>query len=305
MSKSDHILARYPKGSKLSLVAVPDIVTGEGLDEALKGVDAVAHTASPYQLSVEDPMRDFIRPAVDGTLSVLKAAKAAGIKRVVVTSSFAAVTDFTKGGPFRDYTYTSKDWNPSTLENALEPGRPGAFVYSASKTLAEHAALDYGKSSGLQVVTLNPPMIYGPPLQAMNTKADVNTSSNAIYALISGPADREVPGDRLPLFCSVQDVALAHVKAIEASDEVAGQRFILCGGAFTWNQAVEYLQTARPALASRLPKLPKDTAPHATIATLDVTPAKELLGFKEFKGWKETLLETVDALVAKEKEWTA
>lgn len=60
-------------------------------------------------MTVEDPKRDFIEPAVEGTLSVLRAAKKAGIKRVVVTSSFAAVTDFTKGGPWRDYTYTRCD----------------------------------------------------------------------------------------------------------------------------------------------------------------------------------------------------
>lgn len=75
-------------------------------------------------------MKDFIDPAVQGTLSILKAAKEAGIKRVVVTSSFAAVTNFNKGGAFREYTYTAADWNPTTLEQALEEGRPGAFVYS-------------------------------------------------------------------------------------------------------------------------------------------------------------------------------
>lgn len=63
-------------------------------------------------------------------------------------------------GAFRDYTYTSEDWNPTTLEVACEPGRIGAFVYSASKTLAEHAALDYGavKENNLEVVTMNPPV---------------------------------------------------------------------------------------------------------------------------------------------------
>ncbi|KAM0754517.1 NAD(P)-binding protein [Meredithblackwellia eburnea MCA 4105] len=301
-AKSAGLIERYPAGSKFELVEVQDIVTGEGLDAALEGVDAVAHTASPYALTVEDPMKDFIRPAVDGTLSVLKAAHAKGIKRVVVTSSFAAVTNFGLGGPFRDYTYTSADWNPTTLEQACEPGRIGAFVYSASKKLAEEAALNYGKETGLQVVTLNPPMIYGPPLQAIESKADVNTSSATIYALISGPADRAVPGNRLPLFVNVEDIALAHVRALEASDEVAGQRFILCGGAFTWEDAIEYLQTARPALATRLPKLPSPPEPKQQIAILDVTPAKKLLGMT-FKEWKPTLLETIDALVEREKEW--
>ncbi|KAI5481793.1 NAD-dependent epimerase/dehydratase [Pseudohyphozyma bogoriensis] len=300
-AKSQHILDRYPKGSKLELVEVKDIVTGEGLSSALEGVDAVAHTASPYSLSVTDPMKDFISPAVDGTLSVLKAAKAAGIKRVVVTSSFAAVTDFTKGGPWRDYTYTGEDWNPTTLEQACEPGRIGAFVYSASKKLAEKAALEYGEKEGLEVITMNPPMIYGPPIQAMDKREDINTSSAAIYALIDGPADRPVPDNRLPLFCAVTDVAKAHRLALEVP--AAQGRYILCGGAFTWEDAVEYIAQERPELASRLPKLPETKAPRKTIATLDTTPAKEVLGLKEFVKWKAILLETLDALVEKEKQW--
>ncbi|KAK4704117.1 hypothetical protein P7C70_g2091, partial [Phenoliferia sp. Uapishka_3] len=403
-AKSQHILDRYPKGAKLALVEVPDIVTGEGLAEALNGVDAVAHTASPsvgrrsnegfhstssrwYSVSLEGGKG----ACSSGTLAALKLNRpnrerppqAAGIKRVVVTSSFAAVTNFTlgalltlslstktdelsSGGPFRDYTYTSKDWNPSTLENAVEPGRPGAFVYSASKTLAEHAALDYGKESGLQgepfpqiltvylkakllksrsrdlepshdlyvrpladrerIADLNQLPIDGPPLQAMHSKSDINTSSNAIYALISGPSEREVPGNRLPLFCNVTDVALAHVKGsfhlqiflsvdgVSCSAGVLspGNRLasflIPSEGNLTLHQllqAIEYLATARPALASRLPQLPKEAAAPQKIATLDVSPAKELLGMSEFKGWKETLLETIDALVDKEKEWGA
>merc|ERR1711939_173005 len=118
-AKGESILTRYPDNKdKLELVEVPDIVEGTGLAEALKGVDVVAHVASPYALTVQDPLKDFIQPAVNGTLSVLKACKVAGINRVVVTSSFAAVTNFDLGGPWRDYTYTSDDWNPTTMEQA-------------------------------------------------------------------------------------------------------------------------------------------------------------------------------------------
>ncbi|GAA5865444.1 hypothetical protein JCM8547_001246 [Rhodosporidiobolus lusitaniae] len=303
--KAQHLFERYPEhADKLSLVEVKDIVTGEGLKEALQGVDAIAHTASPYALTYTHPIKDFIDPAVKGTLSVLKAAKEAGIKRVVVTSSFAAVTNLNAGGPWRDYTYTAADWNPATIEDVLKPGCPGPFVYSASKTLAERAAIDYAAENGLIVSTLCPPMVYGAPLQKVASKNDVNTSSAAIYSLITGPEDREVPWNRLPLFVNVQDLALAHVKALEISDDVAGQRFLLYGGSFTWEDAIAHLQTARPALASRLPKLPetfKDAG--KLIAKLDITPAREVLGLKALKGWKETLEETIDALVEIEKQF--
>lgn len=170
LSKAQFLLDRYPTGFELTEVSctreslrqnwcsrsaqVTDVIDDkEGLAAAMKGVDAIAHTASPYALTVTDPMRDFINPAVEGTLSVLRAAKEAGIKRVVVTSSFAAVTDFNKGGAWREYNYTDSDWNPTTLEEACEDGRAGAFVYSASKKLAEKAALDFGEKNGLEVVT--------------------------------------------------------------------------------------------------------------------------------------------------------
>lgn len=144
----------------------------------------------------------------------------------------------------------------------------------------------------------------GPPLQAIGSKDEVNTSSNAIYTLINGPAEREVPGNRLPLFCHVVDVALAHVRAVEKPAElVAGKRFLLCGGAFTWEEAIEHLATVRPELKPRLPKLPAEQAPRGTIAHLDTTPAQKDLGIEHFRKWKPTLEETIDSLVQREKEW--
>lgn len=153
-----------------------------------------------------------------------------GISRVVITSSFAAVTDFSKGGPFRSYTYTSHDWNPTTLSEALSPGKPGPFVYSASKTLAEQAAHEFSKENpSVSVTSMNPPMIYSSPLPGtVKDKKGINTSSNAIYGLIEGDKDREVPWNRLPLFCATEDVAKAHRKALEVDvEKVRGQRVSL------------------------------------------------------------------------------
>ncbi|BGP21484.1 hypothetical protein JCM10295v2_000359 [Rhodotorula toruloides] len=198
-------------------------------------------------LTYIEPFKDFIDPAVKGTLRVLEAAKGAGVKRVVVISSFAAVTNFKEGGPWRDYTYTGADWNPLTVEDCLVPDVPGPVVYSASKTLADRAAHDYAAKNDLILCTINPPVIYGPPLQRVASRSEINTSSGAIYALINGDAEREVPSNRLPLFAHVKDVAVAHVK---------GQRFLICGGAFTWEEAIVHLSWVHPSLAPRLPKLP-------------------------------------------------
>lgn len=76
------------------------------------------------------------------------------------------------------------------------------------------------------ISTLNPPMIYGPPLQKVASRDEVNTSSQAIYNLINGEPGREVPWNRLPLFVNVRDIALAHVRALEVEDvnKVKSQR---------------------------------------------------------------------------------
>ncbi|BGP44748.1 hypothetical protein JCM10450v2_000562 [Rhodotorula kratochvilovae] len=282
-AKAEHLRSRYPDhADKLELVEVPDLVTGEGLEEAVKGVDAIAHTASPYTFTFTDPIKDLIDPAVKGTLSVLKAAK------------------------WRDYTYTSADWNPSTIDDVHDLPPPG--VYSLSKKLAEEAAHKYATENGLVLSSVNPPMIYGPPLQKIAKRDEVNTSSAAIYALIHGDEGREVPWNRLPLFAHVADVALAHVRALEAEDEkVAGKRFLICGGSFTWEDATSLLASKRPDLRPRLPKLPPSPEQYKDagkpIAVLDTTEAKETLGIKEFKGWEETLLATIDALVEIEKRF--
>ncbi|SCZ90250.1 BZ3500_MvSof-1268-A1-R1_Chr1-3g01869 [Microbotryum saponariae] len=323
LSKGQHLQDRYPSGSPLKLVQVKDLVTGEGLEEAIQACDAIAHVASPYHFNITDPKKDLLDPAIEGTLSVLRAAKAVGVTKIVVTSSFAAVTDFTKGGPWRDYTYTAEDWNPSTMEEGLKPGQTGPFIYSLSKvgrsrietfevchahrrlrslqTLAERAGKDYAKENGLELAT------HGPPLQRIADASEVNTSSGAIYALINGSTKGQVPANRLPLFCHVEDVARAHVLALEHLPKVDQQRFLLCGGGFTWEQAILHLEKSRPDLASRLPKLPKDEdradLNAGPLAKLDCTPAKELLGIERFKTWQETLEETIDRLVEMEKQW--
>lgn len=105
------------------------------------------------------------------------------------------------------------------------------FIYLlASKTLAEQAAHSFASSNpSISVTTLNPPMIYSPPLQSITSKEEINTSSNAIYSLINGERDREVPWNRLPLFCATEDVARAHRLCLEVQDveKIRGKRVSL------------------------------------------------------------------------------
>ena len=78
----------------------------------MAGVTYVLHTASPYTFTVKNGEEDLLKPAINGTLNVLRAAKAEGVQKVVITSSFAAITNLKAGGPWRDYKYTDKGIHP-------------------------------------------------------------------------------------------------------------------------------------------------------------------------------------------------
>jgi nucleoside-diphosphate-sugar epimerase len=300
-SKSGALLQRHPHNFETTVVA--DVATSD-LKEAVKGVTYVLHTASPYTFNYNNGEEELLKPAINGTLNVLKAAKAEGVQKVVVTSSFAAITNLKAGGPWRDYKYTEKDWGLATYEDATQPGLPPAFVYSASKKLAEEAAWKYAKENQLNIVTLNPPMIYGPALQESATSPQtLNTSSAAIYQLFSGKL-QAVPDDRLPLFCDVRDVAKAHVLALQ-TDGADGMRVPLCGGSFLWKEAVEELLATRPELKDRLVPLNTAKPPPGPLASLDTTVAKQNLGLPDFITWQQTLSDTVDSLLVLEKKWSS
>ncbi|KZP19338.1 NAD(P)-binding protein [Athelia psychrophila] len=300
-SKANGLLEKFPKN--FETVVVQDVATSD-LTDVVKGVTYVLHTASPYTFAITNGEEELLKPAINGTLNVVRAAKKASVKKVVITSSFAAMTNAAAGGPWRDYEYTENDWNPSTYEEAAKEGADLAMVYSVGKKVAEQAAWDFAKENNMAVVALNPPMIYGPALQdAATSPASLNTSAAMIYQLFSGKLTA-IPDDQLPLFVDVRDVANAHVLALQ-KDSASGARIPLCGGGFTWAQAVDELNATRPELRSRLvPQGTGNVAPN-TMATVSTRVAAEKLGLKEFIGWKQSLSDTVDSLLELEKKWNA
>ncbi|KAK0547603.1 hypothetical protein OC846_004797 [Tilletia horrida] len=301
------ILGDDAERERVEFVEVKDTASSD-LTAALDGATYVLHTASPYQIEgITDPHAQLLSPAVHGTTNVLEyAAKVPTIKRLVITSSFAAVTDFLQGGPNRPgFTYTSKDWLPLTEEDALKPDAPGAVIYSISKKLAEKAAWQFieEQKPGFDIATMNPPMIYGPTLQPNVTLASLNTSSRAIYNLISSAST--FPVDRLPLFASATDVANAHVAAL-SHPQASNKRFLLQGkGVLTWGNAADYIARTRPELKERLPQgweeaieKKKDEDQYAK---LDITDAKQILEL-DFQDWEQTLEESLASLLDLEKQ---
>jgi nucleoside-diphosphate-sugar epimerase len=196
-----------------------DLLKEETWPPAVAGCQYVCHVASPFPLQVPSDPNVLIKPAVDGTLAVLKAASADGnVKRVVLTSSLAAIHDVKTfdGKQDPDKVYNEDDWvDPDKVE-----------AYSQSKILAEKAAYKFieelpqeeGKKK-LELVVINPSYVLGPLL--------TDTLSSSVLA-IKRLLDRSTPG--VPKFnlaiCDVRDVALAHVKALESPEHV-GKRYLI------------------------------------------------------------------------------
>lgn len=196
-----------------------DLLKEETWAPAISGCHYVCHVASPFPLEIPSDADTLIKPAVDGTLAVLRAASADGnVKRVVLTSSLAAIHDV-KTLDFKqdpDKKFNEDDWvDPEKVE-----------PYSRSKILAEKAAHKFieelpqedGKKK-LELVVINPSYVLGPLLTS-------NLSSSVLG--IKRLLDKTTPG--LPKFnmavCDVRDVALAHVKALDGAEHV-GKRYLI------------------------------------------------------------------------------
>ncbi len=192
-----------------------DLAADAGWAEAVDGCDYVMHVASPFPVGVPSSEDELIRPAVDGTLRVLRAAASAGVRRVVLTSSIAAIVSGHRDAVVRN----ESDW--SDLERSP--------AYAKSKTLAERAAWDFAQESGIELVAVNPGMVLGPLLSP-----EVNTSVDVVRRLLA----REVPGSPKMGFAlvDVRDVAVGHRLAME-TPIAAGQRYVLAGD-FVWMREI-------------------------------------------------------------------
>ncbi len=189
-----------------------DLGSDDGWSDAVAGCDFVIHTASPFPATQPDNPNDVIVPARDGALRVLRAAEGAGVRRVVLTSSFAAIG---YGPAPADYVFTEKDWTPADA-----PNQP----YILSKTVAERAAWDYiGKAASLELTVVNPTGIFGPILGP-----ELSTSIQMIKGLLDG-AFPEVLPDMWFGVVDVRDVADLHLRAM-VDPGAAGERFIAVSG---------------------------------------------------------------------------
>lgn len=226
-----------PRGDEIEFVEA-DLSSDAGWAEAVKDCTYVQHIASPFPAVHPKDEMELIRPARDGALRVLKAAKAAGVKRVVLTSSLAAIA----------YGHGDKRAEVSDETMWSNPEGPDNTPYTKSKTIAERAAWDYvnGEGKGLELVAINPTGILGPAMSK-----DVSTSLEIPIRLLNG----KTPGvPRIGFsFVDVRDVAECHVRAMELP-EAAGQRFLATHDFLWFNEAADILRQRFPEYDSKIPK---------------------------------------------------
>ncbi|GAA5982782.1 hypothetical protein JCM10908_006785 [Rhodotorula pacifica] len=284
----------FQKG-QLEWSIVEDVAGKGAFDEAIKGVDIVAHTASPFHYDFTDAEKEMLIPALEGTRQILRAAqKEPSVKRVVLTSSFAAVLDFDRLSP--DVTFTEKDWNPATYDAAKKSDQK-PYVYCASKKIAEEEAWKIAKEpeTKWELCTICPPMIFGPPKQVLKSLDSINTSSGAVWGVVDA---KEVPETSFPVWTDVRDIAKIHV--LGATEEIAkGKRYLTIAGHFDNTQIAAVARKAFPDQASRIPDA-KPT-PGAEHFKTDSSLVEKELGIK-WISFEDSVKDTLGQIFQIEKE---
>ncbi|EPY49824.1 flavonol reductase/cinnamoyl-CoA reductase family protein [Schizosaccharomyces cryophilus OY26] len=247
MEKAEELVGLNPElKDKVEFVFVKDIVAPNAFKDAVQGCDYICHVASPFFYeNVTDNKTQLLDPAHKGTINILEASlNEPKVKRVVITSSFVAIGDFMKD-PYSGSTYTEKDWNPISYEEALET-KNGFAAYCASKKFAEIAARNFVKERQphYDMCTVNPSLVIGPPIHPMKTMESLNASNRLLWSLINGskaqPSFQHVQVD-------VRDIANAHVVAIE-KPEMSNGRMLVSKGPFITNDVCKILREEFPEM---------------------------------------------------------
>jgi len=303
--KADKIKEAHPDvpKDKLDFAIVEDIAKEDAFDEAVKSdppFEAVIHTASPFHFNVTDTKKDLLDPAVIGTTGILKAIKknAPTVKRVVITSSFAAILNGAKGATWPEHTYSEEDWNPVTEEEAVQNPSNG---YRASKTFAEKAAWDFVKNEkpNFDIATMNPPLVLGPIVHYLNSLSSLNTSNQRIANLMTGKCKSEIPDTGTFIWVDVRDIADGHVRAMEKPG-AGNKRFFITAGYFSNKEICEIIRKNFPEYADKLPApdVKGGDYPDGTKDSLykyNNSRTKEVLGI-EFMSLEKSIVDTVNSL---------
>ena len=257
-----HLLDSSDLDSRLTFVEL-DLDKDLGWDAALKGIDVLMHTASPFPIASPKDENELIRPAVDGTLRALKAAKSAGVNRVILTSSNAAVygCDLPAGKSEYDETMWTDVNHPI-----------GRVAYTKSKTLAEKAAWDFVSSQAPQIelTTINPVLVLGAPLDN-----NFGSSISVVERIMKGK-DPMLPDLRFSIV-DVRDVAQMHVQAIK-NDATKGERILAASETYSFVGIAKYIKSIYPKSRIKTGKAPSALIKFLSLFDGEIKAVLPLLG---------------------------
>jgi dihydroflavonol-4-reductase len=302
LARRDDVLAMLRQGGAVGAADIAfhaaDLTADAGWAEAVKGSDYVLHVASPVPAYVPRDENELVVPAREGTLRVLRAARDAGVKRLVLTSSFAAIG---YGHPSRETPFDETDW--TDVDGAdLQP-------YVKSKALAERAAWDFiaCEGGGLELAVVNPVAVLGPALGP-----DVSASLTLVQALLDG---RTPAAPRINFaLVDVRDVADLHLRAMQ-HPAARGERFLaVAGEPMSMIEIAQVLRQHLGEAARRVPRLemPDWLARALALVVPQMRGVLPMLGHRRrassakarrLLGWKarpndEIILATAESLLA-------
>ncbi|KAL7926574.1 hypothetical protein ACQKWADRAFT_280728 [Trichoderma austrokoningii] len=262
-SKADLIKAAHAdliQTGRLSVAIVPDMAILSAFDDLVakiasdgSNLEYVIHTASPLFFTFTDAQEEVITPALNGTRGILEAVKrsAPSVKRVVITSSFAAILSeehFTDPNT----TFSESSWNPDTVQDA---NRSIATGYHVSKVEAERLAWAFIKNEKphFDLVTVNPPLVLGPVAHSLASVDAINASNERIADLLRGKWKAGIPETGpVDLYIDVRDAAEVHVRALELP-EASGRRLFPVASRISNRQIAKIIRDNFPEFAERLP----------------------------------------------------
>jgi len=205
-----------------------DLLKDDGWDKAMEDCDYVLHIASPYVATEPKDENVLIKPAIEGTLRALKAAKQASVKRLILTSSMVAMM----GDGNKSINVNQDTWT--------NPNAKNMSAYVKSKTLAEQSAWDFINSQDgnnkLEMVVINPGPIWGPTLSSTLSGESMNLVKNMITGKMPMLAKTGIN------MSDVRDIAKIHVQALE-NKQANGQRFVVASDkTYTFKEMAQILK---------------------------------------------------------------
>ncbi|KAK4185886.1 hypothetical protein QBC35DRAFT_502731 [Podospora australis] len=301
-AKGDVMLAARPAtANRLDFVEIDDFGSHSvDLSPALAGgIDAVIHVASPFTYDTENNEDELIIPAINGVKAILgAAARSKTVKRVVITSSFAAVLDADRKAP-PYFTYTADDWNPLTYTEAAAAETSAVVAYRGSKKFAELAAWEFVNNHnkpGFDIVTLCPPMTFGPVVHPVTSPVQLNDSNAQLWKVaIANKKGGSLPVARVPFWIDVRDLAEAHAQAL-LKPEAGGKRYIPAAPErFSYGLAGDIIRAEFPEFADIKRKRERQTIDKSH--GVDGFTVSRELGIR-YRSFRETVVDLVRQVAA-------